>query len=285
MLRIALLALALSSCSLIGTRRPDPPPYAERPTCNASYARPAWDTVFAVGAAGLAGVGVVSVAQGNDPQANNLGPAVASIVVGGALAALFTTSAVIGYPRVATCSEALADWRGRHPEEEIIPERGQPEHRIAKAAREMLPCPVGELAVENLSFSRNDGRCDPYRWASVEVRGCGLAIWCGEPDDRVKCGATPDLDLVMRRVAAETGCPQDKITALARVAEVQMGRRGADGLVTHRLDACGQVYACSVPMTVGDKNDTLFPDLSPSANFSCRAVQIAAPPPPPPPLQ
>lgn len=131
---------------------------------------------------------------------------------------------------------------------------------LRREARAYLYCHDGPLTAESLSFSRNDARADPYRWASVEVNGCGRAAWCGERDSGgFRCGRTPDLEMATRRLTVETGCPAERIAPAQRVAEVQNGRRGADGSVVLRLDVCGQPYACSVPTTVSDKNDTLLP--------------------------
>lgn len=291
---LILAVLSLSACSLIGTRRPDPPPYEKAPDCNESYARPVLDTIFGAGGVAYAGAGAFLAARAETDGDPTTTAALGAVLLaaGVATAGLFVTSAIIGYPRVSSCKAAVADWRGAHPEVQqiVLTTNGQElELRVATAARQALACPVDPLEQLPLNFDRNDFRADPYRWAEKhgELRGCGRMTWCGEKDDgSTACAAPADQEIAFQRVAAETGCPPTSITVQHRSVLVQEGRRGADGLSTLRFAACGEIVACNVPLSVTHKNHTMLPNLEAGSNFTCRAVgkaqqpQPAQPPPP-----
>lgn len=294
------VVLSLCNCSLIGTRRPDPPPYEKVPDCNDGITRPVLDTIFGGGGLAMIGLGVIDVANPTVAVdgTKNYGGGAALLTFGVAVAGLFVTSAIIGYPRVNACRDARAQWFSEHPEDKLIASTQTGETidvQVVTAARRALQCPTEPLERVPLSFSRNDFHADPYRWAGRhgELRGCGRVTWCGEHDDeQVFCEPPADQKIALQRVAAETGCPPESIITLQRSVMTQEGRRGADGLSTLRFNACGEVLACNVPLSVPDKGDTLLPNLDNGANFSCRSIGRAAPeqpalppPPAPPPSQ
>lgn len=152
---------------------------------------------------------------------------------GAAFAALFATSAIIGYQRVGACQRAIAEWQGDHPEEKVT----TPEERLA---REYLRCPIDTLSTRELAFAGGDARRDTHPWAQREVSGCGRVAWCGESDGRARCGATADLEFAAGQLAVETACP-------ARSIEQEeffgMGTQN-----TYRLNACGNQFSCVVPL-------------------------------------
>lgn len=242
-----LAALALSSCSLIGTRRPDPPPYLTRPDCNQSLARPVIDTSIGGAGLALAGIGAITIARpatGPDDSGKDLNGAV-WIAAGSVVAGVFLTSAIIGYPRVRACADAVAEWEAAHPDER------PPETPDERLARQYLRCPLDALTTRELEFAGDDERRETHPWAQREITGCGRVVWCGEQDQRAKCGAPADLEFAVHQLAVETGCPAQTIEQLEFYAVTTQH--------TYRLNACGIQFSCIVPIvkvTQGNWNGT-----------------------------
>lgn len=107
-------------------------------------------------------------------------------------------------------------------------------------ARKHLWCPKGPLTTRGLDFARSDVRRETHPWAQRELGGCGRVVWCGEVDERSKCGSSADLDVATRQLAVESGCAEGSI------AQVQS--MNLDSQITYRLSACGQEYSCLIPM-------------------------------------
>lgn len=108
-------------------------------------------------------------------------------------------------------------------------------------ARKNLWCPKGELTTRGLDFARGDVRRDSHPWAQRELGGCNRTVWCGDIDERPKCGASAELAAATRQLAVESGCGEETI---AQVQTLSLNTQ-----ITYRLSACGQEYSCLVPMT------------------------------------
>ena len=274
-----LTAVALSSCSLIGTRRPDPPPYTAAPECSAAYGRPLADAFIGAGGLGLVGLGAFLATRPPDPVDGSTNGALgAAYIAGGvAVAGLFITSAIIGYPRVTACREAVAAWQGEHPELARVPS-----DPIA-AARAHLRCPTGRVGRRELRLA--DQHRDSHGWASFEVQGCERIAWCGELENgTTRCGQPADFELAAGQVAVETGCPA------ASVEQLQF--YGVRTQNTYRLNACGAQYSCIVPLVDpdGSKGNADRVAGSPfGSQLTCKPVfvqpQQQEPESPPPPAQ
>jgi hypothetical protein len=123
-LRISLAALfvvASPGCSLIFTKGPQPELHPQRYAdlhgttpleCTASVAAPVVDTTLAVVSFALLGLGVAGAATHDQPNCEFLcGTEQAfgwvAVIVGAAMGALFTYSAVVGYQRTSACRASL----------------------------------------------------------------------------------------------------------------------------------------------------------------------------------
>lgn len=280
----AFTAIALSSCSLIGTETPPPvETWTKRSDCNHGYARPGADTILAgVGVLGaVAGVGIITnpTPGATDPTSNAAG-GVTMLSAGALAATLFAISAAIGYSRVGACVDALARWKAAHPED-VQPD----EIPVETIARRYLQCSAGELQRESISFGRNNGPADPYRWANMQFAGCGRAIWCGEgPGGVARCAAPADLEVAIAQLAVETGCEAQSIVQLQRyVTQTPGGRHELFGQSTYRVEACGQRYSCTVPLYAPYDNEPLLPSAA-QGGVACKQAPGAISVPPPPPL-
>lgn len=280
-----LTALALNSCSLIGTETPPPvETWTKRSDCNHGYARPGTDTILAgVGVLGaVAGVGIITnpTPGATNPTSNTAG-GVAILSIGAVAATLFGISAAIGYSRVGACVDAIATWKTAHPED-VLPEE-VPEVPVEVLARQYLQCPVGELRSEAIGFGRNNQAADPFRWGNVEFSGCGRSTWCGDRrGQRMRCEAPADLEIAAQQLAIETGCPVESIVQLQHFAtRAPQGRREVFGQSTYRVEACGERYACTVPLYAPYDNETLLPSAA-QGGVTCKQVapQPSVPPPP-----
>lgn len=278
-----LAAVMLSGCSLLGTRRPDPPPYQARPDCNGGYARPVTDAAIGSGGLAVAALGAFTIArpvEGPDDNGKD-GVGAMFLSAGVAVAGLFITSAVIGFPRVYACADVLAEWDAAHPNE-------KPEGAEERLARQYLRCPLDALTTRELDFAGDDERRETHPWAQRELTGCGRVVWCGEANGREKCGAPADLEFAVHQLAVETGCPAQTIEQLEFYAVSTQH--------TYRLNACGTQFSCLVPVFDRRGGERVAGSIfgsqltcKPAQMLSKPALQPETPadllPPPPPPSQ
>lgn len=151
--------------------------------------------------------------------------------------------------------------------------------------RKYLWCPEGPLAHEPLRGETG--------WAFHELTGCERAAWCGDHDGRWECRAPDILALAVKQLSVESGCPANQIAQVQRFA--------VDTQHTYRLSACGQEYACIVPVAFPrdargheKTNETRVAASVFGSQMTCKQIPKAAaaapassapeaPPPPPPP--
>ena len=107
-LPLALILLGSPGCSYIFTKGPQPE-LNPRPECTTSVAAPVVDTVFGVLGVGLLGLAVAEEATSCTGDYCGIGKSTAGVaaVVGGAMGALFISSAVVGYERTSSCRASL----------------------------------------------------------------------------------------------------------------------------------------------------------------------------------
>lgn len=261
----AFTAIALSSCSLIGTETPPPvETWTKRSDCNESNGRPGLDVAMAATGTAIVGLGALLIVDPN-PDAS---PADASaqpyagatfILVGAAAMGLFTASAAVGFDRTSRCREALDTWSVREADRSVTEATQRAEAarqakaaalaaaearrikeeaaaaawRIAveSAARPWLKCPVGLMEHRAILYGGEDQTLD-------EVVGCSRDAWCrGSGPDDVACGPSGALAVMTLQLAVETGCPVERIEQIERL------RLGTQ--LTYRLLACGNQHSCT----------------------------------------
>jgi hypothetical protein len=137
---------------------------------------------------------------------------------------------------------------------------------LENVARDFLECPAGELAMEDVSFGRNNKLADPYRWGEWEISGCGRAAWCLRPrgEKLGECRQAPDVDLAVKQLAVESGCEEPRIRQLQRHADRTQA--------TTRFDACGNQFSCVVPLAAPEDNETPVPASVSGNMISCKAA-------------
>lgn len=260
---------------MIGTETPPPvETWTKRSDCNHNYARPVLDTALA--GAGVAGMGfgaviIASPTPSTTDPASHAAGGIGFIAAGAVIGTFFAISAALGYGRVGSCVDAIARWKGEHPED-VLPEE-IPEVPVEVLARQYLQCPVGELKSESISFGRNNQGADPFRWGNVEFSGCGRSTWCGERrGQRTRCEAPADLEVAAQQLAIETGCPAESIAQLQHFAtRAPQGRREVFGQSTYRVEACGGQYSCTIPLYAPYDNETLVPSAA-QGGVVCKPV-------------
>lgn len=260
-LTAVLAAVAFSSCSLIGTRRPDPPPYTERPQCAPNYGRPLADTFIAAGGlamVGLAGALAVSTGGKNTDGTSNVATLGLMGATGVGLAGVFGTSAVIGYPRVSACVDAIAEWDQGEPERRRL---AAVEADLARASASAASAAARERLTPEalLAAAVAVTKCEEGLSSKTKVEdgsflivhcerelACVESLYVAERDSlHFRCAETPasferlQQRAVRERLSLETGCPVASISVEAR-STLERGMESA-----YRLLACSKRYVCS----------------------------------------
>ncbi len=273
---LVVVAASASGCSLLGARRPDPPPYSEAPKCSPAAWRPVGDTFAAVGGvalAGLAGVMLATTGGKNSDGTSNVA-AVGTLIAGGiGVAGVFGTSAAIGYPRVGACRDAWAEWdlgAADRATAAAAAEAARDQQRRLAAA-ELLRCPTEQVHLDQIGFDADDPLRTDWSWVGSEAEGCGRAVWCGESEGRFWCKTTEDYEVAAAQLAIETQCARANMVAEQRQVFTKRSwdrnRREVRGQVTWRINACGAPYVCSVTAGL-------------AAGVQCKAALSAQPPAP-----
>jgi hypothetical protein len=259
-----LAAVLLSGCSLMNARRPDPPPYQERPNCHGTYGPPLADTFAAAGGLLSIGAGIFFATRPPEPDGSSTVPGGILIAASGVgVAAVFGTSAIIGYPRVSACQEAIAEWDKGEPERQrlaaelaerarLAAEEANRQRRnlVLEKAAELLRCPKEQVTITSLAFQEADPARQRWGWVDAEARGCSLAAWCGEAKDSgLICRYPGDFYIAAAQLAVETQCPENTIQPQMQQEFSKRTwslERGESFQITWRLAACAREYTCSV---------------------------------------